>query len=94
MFSYVSGNHSLKFGGDIQRIKSTFIDLEDASGTWDFDSAGDFLANSPEPFPTELSHDFDTAEYLLRSFRAGRVADQTEFHNQLWPALRKRKHRS
>jgi outer membrane receptor protein involved in Fe transport len=36
--------------GDIQRIKSTFIDLEDASGTWDFDSAGDFLANSPSRF--------------------------------------------
>ena len=50
VFSYVSGNHSLKFGGDIQRIKSTFIDLEDASGTWDFNSAGDFLANSPSRF--------------------------------------------
>jgi hypothetical protein len=50
VFSYVSGNHSLKFGGDIQRIKSTFIDLEDASGTWDFDSAGDFLANAPSRF--------------------------------------------
>lgn len=50
VFSYVGGNHSLKFGGDIQRIKSTFIDLEDASGTWDFDSAGDFLANTPSRF--------------------------------------------
>ena len=50
VFSYVGGNHSLKFGGDLQRIKSTFIDLEDASGTWDFDSAGDFLANSPSRF--------------------------------------------
>lgn len=50
VFSYVSGNHSLKFGADIQRIKSTFIDLEDASGTWDFDSAGDFLASSPSRF--------------------------------------------
>jgi hypothetical protein len=50
VFTYISGNHSLKFGGDIQRIKSTFIDLEDASGTWDFDSAGDFLANTPSRF--------------------------------------------
>jgi len=50
VFSYLNGNHSLKFGGDIQRIKSTFIDLEDASGTWDFDSAGDFLANTPSRF--------------------------------------------
>ncbi|HSQ22927.1 MAG TPA: TonB-dependent receptor, partial [Pyrinomonadaceae bacterium] len=50
VFSYVNGSHSLKFGGDIQRIKSTFIDLRDASGTWDFDSAGDFLASTPSRF--------------------------------------------
>jgi Carboxypeptidase regulatory-like domain/TonB dependent receptor/TonB-dependent Receptor Plug Domain len=50
IFSYVKGAHSMKFGGDLQRIKSTFIDLSDASGTWDFDSAGDFLANVPSRF--------------------------------------------
>src|SRR5438132_8413273 len=50
IFAYVRGNHSMKFGGDSQRIKSTFIDLSDATGTWDFDSAGDFLANIPSRF--------------------------------------------
>ena len=50
IFAYVAGSHSLKFGGDFQRIKSTFIDLSDATGTWDFDSAGDFLANIPSRF--------------------------------------------
>jgi hypothetical protein len=50
IFSYIKGDHSIKFGGDIQRIKSTFIDLSDASGTWNFDSAGDFLANIPNRF--------------------------------------------
>jgi Carboxypeptidase regulatory-like domain/TonB-dependent Receptor Plug Domain/TonB dependent receptor len=50
VFSYVRGSHSFKFGGDVQRIKSTFIDLSDATGTWDFDSAGDFLANTPSRF--------------------------------------------
>ena len=50
IFSYVTGNHTKKFGGDLQRIKSTFDDLQDASGTWDFDSAGDFLANRPSRF--------------------------------------------
>jgi hypothetical protein len=48
--SYVAGKHSLKVGADLQRIKSTFIDLEDVSGTWDFASAGDFLANIPSRF--------------------------------------------
>jgi len=50
IFAYEKGPHSLKFGGDIQRIKSTFIDLSDATGTWSFDSAGDFLANIPSRF--------------------------------------------
>jgi Carboxypeptidase regulatory-like domain len=50
ILAYVHEAHSFKFGGDIQRIKSTFIDLSDASGTWNFDSAGDFLANLPSRF--------------------------------------------
>ena len=50
VFSLITDNHSLKLGVDWQRIKSTFINLEDASGTWDFDSAGDFLANVPSRF--------------------------------------------
>ena len=50
IFAYEKGRHSLKFGADIQRIKSTFIDLSDATGTWSFDSAGDFLANLPSRF--------------------------------------------
>ncbi len=48
--SYLAGPHSLKFGGDWQRIKSTFIDLSDASGTFTFASAGDFLAGIPNRF--------------------------------------------
>ncbi|HYN25923.1 MAG TPA: carboxypeptidase regulatory-like domain-containing protein [Pyrinomonadaceae bacterium] len=44
------GTHSLKFGFDVQRIRSTFIDLSDASGTFSFASAGDFLAGIPSRF--------------------------------------------
>ena len=44
------GAHSLKLGLDVQRIRSTFIDLSDASGTFNFASAGDFLANQPSRF--------------------------------------------
>lgn len=50
IFAYVRGAHSMKFGGDTQRIKSTFIDLSDASGTYSFDSAGDFIAGLPSRF--------------------------------------------
>ena len=50
VLSYAGSAHSLKFGGDVQRIKSTFIDLSDASGTFNFASAGDFLAGVPNRF--------------------------------------------
>ncbi|HEY0547086.1 MAG TPA: TonB-dependent receptor [Pyrinomonadaceae bacterium] len=45
--SILSGAHTTRFGVDVQRIRSTFIDLSDASGTFNFESAGDFLAGAP-----------------------------------------------
>jgi len=56
IFSYAEGSHSLKFGADAQRVKSTFIDLSDASGTFNFSSFGDFLAN----IPSRYRHNFLT----------------------------------
>jgi Carboxypeptidase regulatory-like domain len=47
---HTEGSHSLKFGVDLQLIRSTFIDLSDASGTFTFASAGDFLAGIPSRF--------------------------------------------
>ncbi|MDQ2920242.1 MAG: TonB-dependent receptor [Acidobacteriota bacterium] len=48
--SWVNDSHSLKFGGDAQYIRSTFIDLSDISGTFTFAKAADFLANAPSRF--------------------------------------------
>ena len=50
VLSLVSGDHSLKFGVDFHRVRSTFIDLSDISGTYNFASAGDFLAGVPSRF--------------------------------------------
>jgi hypothetical protein len=50
ILSWVRGAHSLKFGGDLQHIRSTFIDLSDISGTYSFASATDFLANRASRF--------------------------------------------
>lgn len=50
VLSFVSGNHSLKFGADVHHVRSTFIDLTDLSGTFNFASAGDFLAGMPNRF--------------------------------------------
>jgi hypothetical protein len=48
--SWVRGNHALKFGGDVQYISSTFIDLSDISGTYSFANATDFIRNAPSRF--------------------------------------------
>ena len=48
--SLLAGTHSLRLGVDVHRVKSTFTDLSDASGTFTFASAGDFLANVPSRF--------------------------------------------
>lgn len=45
-----AGSHSIKSGFDLQRIDSIYIDLTDASGTFTFASAGDFLAGIPSRF--------------------------------------------
>ena len=50
ILSLVSGSHSLKFGTDVHLLRSTFIDLSDLTGTYNFASAGDFLANRPSRF--------------------------------------------
>lgn len=50
VLSWITGAHSLKFGGDVQSVRSTFIDLSDISGTFSFDSATDFIANRPSRF--------------------------------------------
>ena len=34
--TFIAGDHSLRFGFDYQRVDSTFIDLTDASGTYNF----------------------------------------------------------
>jgi hypothetical protein len=50
VLSLVNGNHSLKLGVDFHNVRSTFIDLADITGTYNFASAGDFLAGVPSRF--------------------------------------------
>lgn len=74
IFAYLDGNHSMKLGGDVQRITSAFIDLSDATGTWDFDSAGDFLANLPSRFrqnflSTSAQHNVYTGLFMQDEWR-------------------------
>jgi hypothetical protein len=46
----VVGSHTFKFGADVQRINSQNSDLEDATGTFNFATAIDFLNNAPSRY--------------------------------------------
>ncbi|MEP6635168.1 MAG: TonB-dependent receptor [Acidobacteriota bacterium] len=50
ILTHTRAAHSFKAGFDLQRIRSTFIDLFEASGSFSFASAGDFLAGTPSRF--------------------------------------------
>lgn len=77
--SFVAGSHSLKFGGDIQRINSTFIDLSDVSGTFSFDSAGDFLANKPSRF----RQNFQTESSQRNTYMSVFIQDEWRLRSNL-----------
>lgn len=64
--NYARGSHTARIGLDAQIIRSRFIDLSDTTGTFDFDSPADFLANKPSRY----RHRFNT-ESELRNTYAG-----------------------
>jgi len=79
IFSLVARNHSLRFGVDVHRIRSEFIDLADASGTFNFDSAGDFLAN----FPSRFREAFDVTSVQTNTYSSFFVQDEWQVFPQL-----------
>lgn len=70
----IRGAHTFKLGADVQRVRSSFNELTDASGTYSFASAGDFLANAPSRFRQRFN-----AESVQRNIYAGLFA-QGEWH--------------
>jgi len=79
LLSLIAGNHSIKLGADIHHVRSTFIDLSDLSGTFNFASAGDFLANVPSRFRQNFQ-----SSSTQKNLYAG-VFLQDEW--QVWPKL-------
>ncbi|MGH9943969.1 MAG: TonB-dependent receptor domain-containing protein, partial [Pyrinomonadaceae bacterium] len=69
--SVLRGAHTLKAGFDLQHVRSTFVDLTDATGTYTFTSAGDFLAGAPARFRQRFN-----TESAQRNFYAGFFAQQ------------------
>src|SRR6185295_15039572 len=68
VIAWEHGSHSLKFGGDVQYISSTFIDLSDISGTYSFANALDFVANAPSRFRQNFEAESSQTNYYTGFF--------------------------
>jgi hypothetical protein len=55
--SYVAGAHTLRFGGDVQRVNSLFIDRFDVTGTYRFSNFSFFNQNSVSSFQQAFNSD-------------------------------------
>jgi carboxypeptidase family protein/TonB-dependent receptor-like protein len=75
----LAGKHSLKFGVDFHHINSQFIDLADTTGTYNFTSAGDFLANTPSRF----RQTFNTSSSQLNNYSSFFVQDEWQILPEL-----------
>ncbi len=79
VLSFVKGDHSLKFGVDFHHVRSTFIDLSDISGTYNFASAGDFLAG----VPTRFRQNFQSSSIQRNRYMGVFVQDEWQVLPQL-----------
>ncbi len=70
----IRGAHTFKLGADVQRVRSVYKDLADATGTYSFASAGDFLSDAPSRFRQRFG-----AESAQRNTYAGLFL-QGEWH--------------
>ncbi|HEY6400079.1 MAG TPA: hypothetical protein VI479_01640, partial [Blastocatellia bacterium] len=66
--NYARGAHTARAGVDTQFIRSRFIDLSDTTGTFDFDTVADFLANTPSRYRHRFSTDSELRNTYIGIF--------------------------
>ncbi|HKC85503.1 MAG TPA: TonB-dependent receptor, partial [Blastocatellia bacterium] len=69
--NYARGAHTARLGVDTQVIRSRFVDLSDTTGTFDFATPADFLANKPSRY----RHRFNTESELRNTYTGAFVQD-------------------
>jgi hypothetical protein len=77
--NYVRGPHTLRIGADAQIIRSRFVDLSDATGTFTFATVAAFLANRPSRY----EHRFFTESELRNTYAGIFVQDDWKLRQNL-----------
>ncbi len=77
--NYARGAHTARIGVDAQIIRSRFVDLSDTTGTFDFDTPADFLANNPSRY----RHRFNTRSELRNAYTGLFVQDDWKLRQNL-----------
>ena len=81
--NYQRGKHSLRIGGDVQAIRSRFVDLSDATGVFTFASPADFLANKFARY----EHRFFTESELGNTYAGIFIQDDWKLRRDLTVSL-------
>ncbi len=87
--TYIAGDHSLKFGGDFQRVESLYIDRSDATGTFNFGSATiDAVSYSPiQNFllnqVTRYRHNFGASSTQRNNYYGFFAQDEWRFNSAM-----------
>jgi hypothetical protein len=71
--------HTARIGVDAQIIRSRFVDLEDTTGVFDFDTVADFLANTPSRY----RHRFKTDSELRNTYTGVFIQDDWKLKQNL-----------
>jgi hypothetical protein len=77
--NYARGAHMARIGVDAQIIRSRFVDLSDTTGTFEFDTPADFLANKPSRY----RHRFNTDSELRNAYTGVFIQDDWKLKQNL-----------
>lgn len=79
---FTKGIHSMKFGGNAERIQENFLGADTPGGAFAFNSLTDYLANSPISFSNDVPGT-ETPRHVRMSIAAGYFQDDIHFRPNL-----------